>query len=244
MSSFPTPARALAPAAGHRATSSLGSPMAGPGPRRAWDRCRRGRASSLGRRSAVRPPSRLAAVVILADGSELKEERSRPGTRDLAARRAGAAAPPHPLSPRSAAVRPPARADPGSPHERPAGRSPAVIDRRQEPPALGLSPPALSPPLRACGRTGRAGARANAYRNGTQTPQAPPASWCPAICVLNRKGRARLLACGRPAAIWPARAAARSAVSEAEAGRGVAVLACRRMRHQPAEGLRPVADTS
>ena len=167
---------------------------------RAWDRARRGACVVLGGRSAVLAPvPDLAAVVIMDDGSEaLKEERSPTWhARDVAAeraRRGGArltlVSPVPPLE-APGPVLAPARAT-----ERAGWPITEVIDRRREPPGLGLFSERAVAALRAAATAPRGEPERSAYRNGGQTAQAPPPHGVRAVCVLNRKGRARLLACG------------------------------------------------
>jgi primosomal protein N' (replication factor Y) (superfamily II helicase) len=145
---------------------------------RAWDRARRGACVVMGGRRAVfAPVPDLAAVVVLDDGVEaLKEERSPAWhARDVAverARRAGArvtlVSPVPPLeSITAASVLVPSRSA-----ERAGWPVLEVVDRRREPPGLGLFSTRLVAALRAAvSGVGRA------------------------VCVLNRRGRARLLAC-------------------------------------------------
>ncbi|HEY3238850.1 MAG TPA: hypothetical protein VGL92_04745 [Acidimicrobiia bacterium] len=145
---------------------------------RSWDRARRGSCVVVGGRAAVLAPvPDLAAVVVLDDGAEaLKEERSPAWhARDLAterARRVGArvvlVSPAPPLEAlASAPVVIPSRST-----ERTGWPVTEVIDRRREPPGLGLFSSRLVDALR------------NAVEAETR-----------AVCVLNRRGRARLLAC-------------------------------------------------
>jgi len=139
---------------------------------RAWERAGQGGCVVLGGRSAVLAPvPDLAAVVIVDDGSEaLKEERSPTWhARELAAERAtrcGArltvVSPVPPLE-APAPVLTPSRAA-----ERAGWPITEVVDRRREPPGLGLFSSRAVAVLRDAPR---------------------------AVCVLNRKGRARLLAC-------------------------------------------------
>ena len=179
---------------------------------RAWDRTRRGACVVLGGRSAVLAPvPDLGAIVVLDDGSEaLKEERSPTWhARDLAAERARRQAarltvvsPAPPLeSPGPMLV--PSRAD-----ERAGWPITEVVDRRREPPGLGLFSPRAVAALRSA-----AGAGAGAVR---------------AVCVLNRKGRARLLACAACGDIARCERC-EAAVAEADPGaEGIPVLACAR----------------
>jgi primosomal protein N' (replication factor Y) len=162
---------------------------------RAWDRARRGACVVLGGRSAVLAPvPDLAAVVVLDDGSEaLKEERSPTWhARDLAAERArrrGArltvVSPVPPLEAPGPVLAPARTA------ERAGWPIIEVVDRRREPPGLGLFSPRVVAALRAA-VTPAAG------RPSTPTPAdvLGTGGGVRAICVLNRKGRARLLACG------------------------------------------------
>lgn len=152
---------------------------------RAWARARRGGCIVLGGRSAVfAPVPDLAAVVIVDDGSEaLKEERSPTWhARDVAAERArrrGArltlVSPVPPLEVPGPVLAPARTA------ERAGWPITEVIDRRREPPGLGLFSERAVAALRAAAAT---------------PPGAPPHHGVRAVCVLNRKGRARLLACG------------------------------------------------
>jgi primosomal protein N' (replication factor Y) len=145
---------------------------------RAWERARRGGCVVVGGRGAVfAPVPDLAGTVVLDDGAEaLKEERSPTWhARVLAverARRAGArvalVSPAPPLeSTLDAPVLSPSRAA-----ERAGWPVLEVVDRRREPPGLGLFSPRVVAALRA------------AVEDGGR-----------AVCVLNRRGRARLLAC-------------------------------------------------
>jgi primosomal protein N' (replication factor Y) len=145
---------------------------------RAWDRSRRGSCVVVGGRAAVLAPvPDLAAVVVLDDGAEaLKEERSPAWhVRDVAverARRCGArvvvVSPAPPLEAMSAApVVIPSRST-----ERAGWPVLEVVDRRREAPGLGLFSSRLVDALRQAAEAGS-----------------------PVVCVLNRRGRARLLAC-------------------------------------------------
>src|SRR5581483_7948310 len=120
---------------------------------RAWDRCRQGGCVVVGGRSAVLAPvPDLAAVVVLDDGAEaLKEERSPTWhARDLAAervRRLGArltiVSPAPPLEAPGPVLTPSRTA------ERAGWPITEVIDRRKEPPGLGLFSPRAVAALRA-----------------------------------------------------------------------------------------------
>ncbi len=176
---------------------------------RAWDRARRGACVVLGGRSAVLAPvPDLAAIVVVDDGSEaLKEERSPTWhARDLAAERARRRSARLTLvSPTPPLDAPGAVLVPSRSVERAGWPITEVIDRRREPPGLGLFSPRAVAALRA------ADAPAGAVR---------------AVCVLNRKGRARLLACaacGELARCERCEAAVAEADSGAEA---VPLLAC------------------
>ncbi|HZQ77105.1 MAG TPA: hypothetical protein VFE55_07230 [Acidimicrobiia bacterium] len=160
---------------------------------RAWDRCRQGGCVVVGGRSAVLAPvPDLAAVVVLDDGAEaLKEERSPTWhARDLAAervRRLGArltiVSPAPPLEAPGPVLTPSRTA------ERAGWPITEVIDRRKEPPGLGLFSPRAVAALRAAVEPDR---RSSATGG---VPEERRSSGIRAVCVLNRKGRARLLAC-------------------------------------------------
>jgi len=181
---------------------------------RAWDRARRGDCVVLGGRSAVLAPvPDLAAIVVADDGSEaLKEERSPTWhARDLAAergRRHGArltlVSPAPPLD-APGPILVPSRSD-----ERAGWPITEVVDRRREAPGLGLFSSRTVAALRdAAGR----GSATTGVR---------------AVCVLNRRGRARLLACaacGELARCERCEAAVAEGDADAE---GVALLACAR----------------
>jgi primosomal protein N' (replication factor Y) len=161
---------------------------------RAWDRARAGGCVVLGGRSAVfAPVPDLSAVVILDDGSEaLKEERSPTWhARDVAAERArrrGArltiVSPVPPLE-APGPVLAPARAV-----ERSGWPITEVVDRRREAPGLGLFSERAVAALRA------AAADRRSSGTGGVPQERRSAGSARAVCVLNRKGRARLLACG------------------------------------------------
>ena len=163
--------------AGHRVVAYLaeGRPLERA---RAWDRARLGSSVVVGGRSAVfAPVPDLAAIVVLDDGVEaLKEERAPTWhARDVAlerARRAGArvvivSPVPPPEATAAAAVTAPSRSA-----ERNGWPVLEVIDRRREAPGLGLFSRRVVDALR------------QAVDDGGR-----------AVCVLNRRGRARLLAC-------------------------------------------------
>jgi len=202
---------------------------------RAWDRGRRGGCVVLGGRSAVLAPvPDLGAVVILDDGAEaLKEERSPTWhARDLAAERARRAGARLTLvSPVPPLEAPGPRLTPARTAERAGWPITEVIDRTKEPPGLGLFSPRAVAALRAVVQPGR---RETGGCGGAEPPQARPAPPAGgdqrAICVLNRKGRARLLACAACAELARCERC-EAAVAEADrdpAGAGVAVLACAR----------------
>lgn len=178
---------------------------------RAWDRARQGNCVVLGGRSAVLAPvPDLAAVVITDDGSEaLKEERSPTWhARDLAAertRRKGARL--TIVSPIPPLEAPGPLLVPSRTAERAGWPITEVVDRRREPPGLGLWSSRAVAALRA------------AAQSETR-----------AVCVLNRKGRARLLAC---AACGELVRCERCEAAVGEADRladGMALLACARCR--------------
>ncbi len=179
---------------------------------RAWDRTRQGACVILGGRSAVLAPvPDLAAIVVVDDGSEaLKEERSPTWhARDVAAERARRSdarltlvSPAPPLE-APGPVLVPSRTD-----ERAGWPIIEVIDRRREPPGLGLFSPRAVTALRAAA--------------------ALPANGVRAVCVLNRKGRARLLACA-PCGDIARCERCEAAVAEADPGaEGLPLLACAR----------------
>jgi primosomal protein N' (replication factor Y) len=190
----------------------------------------------LGGRSAVLAPvPDLAAAVIVDDGTEaLKEERSPTWhARDLAAERArrlGARltliSPVPPLEAPGPVLVPARNA------ERAGWPITEVIDRRKEPPGLGLFSERAVAALRAAveewkhPQEGAAGGS-----GGAEPPQArepsPGRGPVRAVCVLNRKGRARLLACAACAELARCERC-ELAVGEAPAATpdGVSVLAC------------------
>ena len=141
---------------------------------REWDRARAGACVVVGGRSAVwAPVPDLAAVVVIDEGDEALEDERAPtwNARDVALERAGSVGAsvrmvtPAPTVDAIVAVGEPTSV---------AGRWPPVevVDQRDEEPGHGLLSAALADALRhAVGRDARA------------------------VCVLNRRGRARLLAC-------------------------------------------------
>ena len=141
-----------------------------------WDRARAGACVVIGGRSAVwAPVPDLAAVIVLDEGDEALDDERAPTWNGRAvalerARRVGAAVrviTPAPTVDALVAV--------GEPRTAPGRRDwprVEVVDQRDEEPGHGLLSAALADALR---RTVGADARA--------------------ICVLNRRGRARLLAC-------------------------------------------------
>jgi len=146
---------------------------------RAWSLARRGGVVVIGGRTAVwAPVPDLAAVVVLDEADEAYQEERAPTwhARDVAierARRVGArvalvGAAPSP----EAQVWAPTVTRPGSAIERSGWPTVDVVDLRDEVPGHGLLTDALAGALR---RTVDAGDRA--------------------VCVLNRKGRAKLLTC-------------------------------------------------
>ncbi|MDQ3945315.1 MAG: hypothetical protein M3357_09245, partial [Actinomycetota bacterium] len=165
---------------------------------RAWDRARRGSCVVVGGRSAVLAPvPDLAGVVLLDDGAEaLKEERSPAWhARDLAVERVrrtrgyggvprmeqGYGGVPRMAQARAVLVSPAPPLEavgsvpvviPSRSTERTGWPVVEVVDRRREPPGLGLFSSRLVDALR------------HAVEADTR-----------AVCVLNRRGRARLLAC-------------------------------------------------
>ena len=182
---------------------------------RDWDRARRGSCVVLGGRSAVLAPvPDLAAMVVVDDGSEaLKEERSPTWhARDLAAERARRrrarltiVSPAPPLEAPGTVIAPSRAA------ERAGWPITEVIDRRREPPGLGLFSSRAVTALRRSVQAAAQDPERIAHRNGGQTAEALGADAARrgavnaggprdgrgvrAVCVLNRKGRARLLAC-------------------------------------------------
>jgi primosomal protein N' (replication factor Y) len=145
---------------------------------RAWDRARRGGCVVVGGRSAVLAPvPDLAAGIVLDEGSEaLKEERSPLWhARDLAlerARRAGARVVLVSPAPSLEALAAGRLVRPSRSAEREGWPIVEVVDRRREAPGLGLFSSRLV-----------AAARSALESDGR------------VVCVLNRRGRARLLAC-------------------------------------------------
>jgi primosomal protein N' (replication factor Y) (superfamily II helicase) len=147
----------------------------------AWDEARRGACVLVGGRVAVLAPvPDLRAVVVLDEGDEaLKEERAPAWhARELGLERArraqtrGTLVSPAPTLEALAAAGPPARPSRG--FERDGWPRVEVVDLRDEPPGRGLFSDALTGALR------------TAIGHGAR-----------AVCVLNRKGRARMLTCAR-----------------------------------------------
>jgi primosomal protein N' (replication factor Y) (superfamily II helicase) len=147
----------------------------------AWDEARRGACIVVGGRVAVfAPVPDLRALVVLHEGDEaLKEERAPAWhARELALERAHRAharatlVSPAPTLEAVAAAGPSARPSRGVEHD--GWPRVEVVDLRDEPPGRGLFSDALTGALRAA-----VGHRARA------------------VCVLNRKGRARMLTCAR-----------------------------------------------
>jgi primosomal protein N' (replication factor Y) len=178
---------------------------------KAWDRARQGACVVLGGRSAVLAPvPDLAAIVIVDDGSEaLKEERSPTWhARDLAAERARRrdarltlVSPVPPLEAPGPVLAPARTA------ERAGWPITEVVDRRREAPGLGLFSERAVAALRAAVAPWTGDPEPFAHRNGGQTARAALSDDAPAVagragggaqavCVLNRRGRAKLLACG------------------------------------------------
>jgi primosomal protein N' (replication factor Y) (superfamily II helicase) len=154
---------------------------------RAWSRARSGSCVVVGGRAAVwAPVPDLGAVIVLDEGSEaLKEERSPLWhARDVAlerARRLGARVTLiSPVPSLEAAAAGPVLA-PARSVERDGWPVLEVVDRRREPPGFGLFTPRLVEAVRAA-----------AMSSGDTRY---PGSEDRVVCVLNRRGRARLLAC-------------------------------------------------
>jgi primosomal protein N' (replication factor Y) (superfamily II helicase) len=151
---------------------------------RAWRAASEGGCVVVGGRTAVwAPVPDLAAIVVLDEGDEaLKEERAPAWhARDVAIERARR------LGSRVELVTPVPTIDaivaadevlrPSRPDERAGWPMVEVVDRREEPPGFGLLTASLGAAIhRAIDATGALGGGR-------------------AVCVLNRKGRARLLAC-------------------------------------------------
>jgi primosomal protein N' (replication factor Y) len=243
---------------------------------RAWERARRGQCVVLGGRSAgLAPVPDLAAVVVVDDGSEaLKEERSPTWhARDLAAervRRRGARL--TVISPVPPLEAPGPLLVPSRTEERAGWPIIEVIDRRREPPGLGLFSERAVAALRAAvAAPPITNPERDTHRNGGQSARTPPggaqrsvvpagesgaggaersvapagqsgaggadraagesgsggaAAGVRAICVLNRKGRARLLACGACGELARCERC-EAAVAEGDSGAdGVSLLAC------------------
>lgn len=151
---------------------------------RAWARAAEGGCVVVGGRAAIwAPVPDLASVVVLDEGDEaLKEERAPTWhARDVAverARRAGvpvALVSPAPTLDALAVATEVVR--PSRPDERAGWPRLEVVDRREEPPGQGLMTGPLADALHRAIAPDAAGVAGRA------------------VCVLNRKGRARLLAC-------------------------------------------------
>jgi primosomal protein N' (replication factor Y) (superfamily II helicase) len=183
----PSPVRAAQLAAAlrdeGRDVASVGSEHPAGSRTRAWDRARSGAVVVIGGRVAVwAPVPDLATVIVLDEGDEALEDERAPtwNARDVAverARRAGASIrmiTPAPTLDAVALLGEPVAADAGAAPTRAHAGWPraVVVDQRDEEPGHGLLSAELADALRRCiGRDERA------------------------LCVLNRKGRARLLAC-------------------------------------------------
>jgi primosomal protein N' (replication factor Y) (superfamily II helicase) len=146
---------------------------------RAWEAARHGARVVVGGRSAVLAPvPDLRAVIVLDEADEALEEERAPAwhARELArerARRAGASFDLVTPAPTIDAMEiAPARARPDRAIERTGWPVVEVVDLRVEPPGTGLLSTRLGPALHA------------GFADGGR-----------AVCVLNRRGRARLLAC-------------------------------------------------
>lgn len=145
----------------------------------AWTVAREGRGVVVGGRVAVwAPVPDLAAVVLVDDADEaMKEERSPMWhARDVALERARRAGVPVTIVSPAPTLEALAVAGevvvPTRTPEREGWGTVVVLDRRDDPPGSGMFSPGIVGPLRQGVPTGRV------------------------VCVLNRKGRARLLACG------------------------------------------------
>ena len=193
---------------------------------RAWDRARHGGCVVLGGRSAVLAAvPDLGAIVVVDDGSEaLKEERSPTWhARDVAAERARrlearltlvSPAPPLEVP---GPVLAPSRSD-----ERAGWPIIEVVDRRREPPGLGLFSSRAVAALRDAALDRRSPGTA-----GVPQERRMAGSGVRAVCVLNRKGRARLLACAACGDLARCERC-EAAVAEGDPGAGIAFLACAR----------------
>jgi primosomal protein N' (replication factor Y) (superfamily II helicase) len=147
----------------------------------AWDRARAGACVVVGGRIAVLAPvPDLAALVVLDEGDERLAEERVPtwNAREIAVERGARASArvalvgPAPTLSAEVHTGPPRR--PGRGVERAGWPRLEIVDRRDEPPRAGLVSDRLAQVLRAAiGEGGRA------------------------VCVLNRRGRSRLLACAR-----------------------------------------------
>jgi len=166
-----------------------------------WDEARSGACVVVGGRVAVfAPVPDIAAIVVADEGDEaLKEERAPTwNARELALRRARKSEArctvlsPAPTLEAEESADPPLR--PGRVFERDGWPRVEVVDLRDEPPGRGLFSDALTAALHATVDRGTA-----------------------AVCVLNRKGRARLLICRKCGRIAQCEVCD-AAVAEADAG--------------------------
>jgi len=143
---------------------------------RAWDRARAGACVVVAGRTGVwAPVPDLAAVVVLDDADEALEDERAPtwNARDVAVERARACgAPARVVSPAPTVDAVVALGAPGTAGPRPRWPRVEVVDPRDEDPTRGLLGERLADALRAT------------VARGDQ-----------AVCVLNRVGRAQLLAC-------------------------------------------------
>lgn len=171
---------------------------------RDWARAAAGGCSVVGARAgAWAPVPRLAAVVVVDEHDEVYQEERAPtwNARDVAVERARRAGVPCVLTSPCPSLDTLARARlevPGRAEERAGWPVLEVVDRRQEAPGLGLYSERLVALVRGAGPGGRV------------------------LCVLNRKGRVVLLACGQ------CRELARCEACEGPLETAVAGLRCRR----------------
>ncbi|HZI38750.1 MAG TPA: hypothetical protein VFF24_10625, partial [Acidimicrobiia bacterium] len=167
----------------------------------------------------------LGAIVVVDDGSEaLKEERSPTWhARDLAAQRARR------LGARLTLVSPAPPLEAPGPvlalsrsDERAGWPIIEVVDRRREPPGLGLFSSRAVAALRDAVLDRRSSGTAGVQERRMAGSEVR------AVCVLNRKGRARLLACAACGDLARCERC-EAAVAEADPGaEGIALLACAR----------------